>query len=88
MTREKLQQPIRVLIVDDSATNRRALSKVLESAPGIEVVGRAADGEEGLKLAVQLSPDVITLDLEMPKMDGYTFLRLLMARKPTPVSSR
>ncbi len=85
MTREKLQQPIRVLIVDDSATNRRALSKVLESAPGIEVVGRAADGEEGLKLALQLSPDVVTLDLEMPKMDGYSFLRLLMARKPTPV---
>lgn len=81
----KLQQPIRVLIVDDSATNRKALSKVLETAPGIEVVGRAADGEEGLKLAIQLSPDVITLDLEMPKMDGYSFLRLLMARKPTPV---
>lgn len=85
MSREKLQQPIRVLIVDDSATNRKALSKVLETAPGIEVVGRAADGEEGLKLALQLSPDVITLDLEMPKMDGYSFLRLLMARKPTPV---
>ncbi len=82
MTREK---PITVLIVDDSATNRRALSKVLELAPGIEVIGKAADGEEGLKKALQLAPDVITLDLEMPKMDGYAFLRLLMARRPTPV---
>ena len=76
---------IRVLIVDDSATSRRALARVLELAPGIEVIGRAADGEEGLKLTHQLSPDVITLDLEMPKMDGYTFLRLLNASKPTPV---
>ena len=85
MTREKPERPISVLIVDDSATNRRALSKVLELAPGIEVVGKAADGEEGLKKALQLKPDVITLDLEMPKMDGYAFLRLLMARSPTPV---
>lgn len=85
MTREKPERPISVLIVDDSATHRRALSKVLELAPGIEVVGRAADGEEGLKRALELKPDVITLDLEMPKMDGYAFLRLLMARLPTPV---
>ena len=85
MTREKPERPISVLIVDDSATNRRALSKVLELAPGLEVIGKAADGEEGLKKALQLKPDVITLDLEMPKMDGYAFLRLLMARAPTPV---
>lgn len=82
MTREK---PTRVLIIDDSATNRRALSKLLEAAPGIEVVGRAADGEDGLKQALRLEPDVITLDLEMPRLDGYAFLRLLMARRPTPV---
>lgn len=85
MTREKPERPLTVLIVDDSATNRRALSKLLELAPGLEVVGRASDGEEGLKKALQLKPDVITLDLEMPKMDGYAFLRLLMARAPTPV---
>lgn len=85
MTREKPERPITVLIVDDSAASRRALSKVLETAPGLEVIGRAADGEEGLKQALQLKPDVITLDLEMPKMDGYSFLRLLMARAPTPV---
>src|SRR5262249_33803048 len=51
----------------------------------IEVVGRAGDGEEALRLAMQLRPDAITLDLEMPKMDGFTFLRILMARQPTPV---
>ena len=81
----KPQRPITVLIVDDSAATRRALSKLLETAPGLEVVGRAVDGEDGLKKALQLKPDVITLDLEMPKMDGYAFLRLLMARQPTPV---
>ncbi len=85
MKSPKLEQPIRVLIVDDSASGRRALTRLLEVSPGIEVVGRAADGEEGLKLALQLSPDVITLDLEMPKMDGYTFLRLLKASRPVPV---
>ncbi|MFT3706523.1 MAG: chemotaxis-specific protein-glutamate methyltransferase CheB [Archangium sp.] len=86
MTRDsKPERPLTVLIVDDSATNRRALSKLLELAPGLEVIGRASDGEEGLKKALQLKPDVITLDLEMPKMDGYAFLRLLMARAPTPV---
>jgi two-component system, chemotaxis family, protein-glutamate methylesterase/glutaminase len=85
ISREKPRRPITVLIVDDSAATRRALSKLLESAPGLEVVGRAVDGEDGLKKALQLKPDVITLDLEMPKMDGYAFLRLLMARQPTPV---
>jgi two-component system chemotaxis response regulator CheB len=76
---------IRALVVDDSAGNRRALTDILESSKDIEVVGRAADGEQALKLAATLRPDVITLDLEMPKMDGFTFLRILMARQPTPV---
>ena len=78
-------KPIRILVVDDSAFNRQTITAMLEGVPGIEVVGRAGDGEEGLKLAFQLQPDVITLDLEMPKMDGFTFLRILMARQPTPV---
>lgn len=77
--------PIRVLVIDDSAANRKSISRLLESAHGIEVIDRAADGEEGLKKAIALRPDVITLDLEMPKLDGYSFLRLLMARAPTPV---
>jgi two-component system chemotaxis response regulator CheB len=79
------ERPITVLVVDDSAANRRAITRMLGGAPGITVIDRAADGEEGLKKALQLRPDVITLDLEMPRLDGYTFLRLLMARSPTPV---
>ena len=76
---------IRVLVIDDSAYNRQTLTAMLESDPGIKVVGRAGDGDEGLQQALTLCPDVITLDLEMPRMDGYTCLRLLMARQPTPV---
>lgn len=76
---------IRVLVVDDSAANRRAITQLLESAPGLTVVDRAGDGEDGLKKALLHRPDVITLDLEMPKLDGFSFLRLLMARAPTPV---
>ncbi len=76
---------LRVLVVDDSAYNRQTLTAMIESDPGIEVVGRAIDGREALQAVFDLEPDVITLDLEMPKMDGFAFLRLLMARKPTPV---
>ena len=76
---------IRVLVIDDSPSNRRAITQILEGSPGVEVVDRAGDGEEGLKKAHLLKPDVITLDLEMPRMDGFTFLRILMARQPTPV---
>ncbi|MEW5739265.1 MAG: chemotaxis-specific protein-glutamate methyltransferase CheB [Myxococcota bacterium] len=85
MTREKPERPISVLVIDDSAANRRAITRILETAPGIRVVDRAADGEEGLKKAIALKPEVITLDLEMPRLDGFTFLRLLNAQAPTPV---
>jgi two-component system chemotaxis response regulator CheB len=81
----KRQGRVRVLVIDDSASNRRALTQLLESAPNVEVVDRASDGDEGLKKAEALAPDLITLDLEMPRLDGFTFLRLLKARKPTPV---
>jgi two-component system chemotaxis response regulator CheB len=77
--------PIRLLVVDDSAYNRRNIASVFEGNPEVEVVGKAADGEEALRLATTLKPDVITLDLEMPRMDGFTFLRILMSRQPTPV---
>ncbi|MDX2015823.1 MAG: chemotaxis-specific protein-glutamate methyltransferase CheB [Myxococcaceae bacterium] len=80
-----IERPIRVLVIDDSPANRRAITAMLESAPGLEVVDRAADGEEGLKKAIALKPDCITLDLEMPRLDGYSFLRLLQSRAPTPV---
>ena len=78
-------QKLRVLVVDDSAYNRQTITAMLESLPDIEVVGRAMNGKEALQLAFDLEPDAITLDLEMPEMDGFAFLRLLMARRPTPV---
>lgn len=78
-------RPLSVLVVDDSAANRRTITAMLEAAPGIEVIDRAVDGEEGLKKAIALRPDCITLDLEMPRLDGYSFLRLLGSRAPTPV---
>jgi two-component system, chemotaxis family, protein-glutamate methylesterase/glutaminase len=74
-----------VLVVDDSAYNRRTIADILGGASDIELVGKAGDGEEALQLVGQLKPDAITLDLEMPRMDGFTFLRILMARQPTPV---
>ncbi len=77
--------PIRLLVVDDSAYNRRNIADVFASSTEVEVVGKAADGEEALRLATLLKPDVITLDLEMPRMDGFTFLRILMVKQPTPV---
>ncbi|HTQ05221.1 MAG TPA: chemotaxis response regulator protein-glutamate methylesterase [Polyangiaceae bacterium] len=78
-------QPLKVLIVDDSAFNRRSIAEILSTSPSIEIVGRAADGEEALRMVSSLKPDVITLDLEMPKMDGFTFLRILMSRTPVSV---
>ena len=76
---------LRVLVVDDSAYNRQTIAEILNSHDDIEVVGKAYDGEDALKMVDQLEPDLITLDLEMPKMDGFTFLRLLMSKMPTPV---
>jgi two-component system chemotaxis response regulator CheB len=77
--------PLRVLVVDDSVFNRRSISEILATSTTIEVVGKAADGEEALRLVGALKPDAITLDLEMPRMDGFTFLRILMTKMPTPV---
>ncbi len=76
---------VRVLVVDDSAYNRRTIIRFLEEVEGIEVVGYAINGEEGLRKAFDLKPDLITLDLEMPRMDGFSFLRILMQNRPTPV---
>jgi two-component system chemotaxis response regulator CheB len=76
---------IRVLVIDDSAFSRQAITRMLETSPLIEVVGVARDGEDALRKALELRPDLITLDLEMPRMDGFTFLRLVMVRQPTPV---
>ncbi len=76
---------IKVLIVDDSAVVRQVLSTVLSKARGIEVVGTAIDPYVARDKIVSLRPDVITLDLEMPRMDGLTFLGKLMKYYPLPV---
>jgi two-component system chemotaxis response regulator CheB len=76
---------VRVLVVDDSAFMRKAISMMLESDPEIEVIGSASNGEDGLQMIGSLKPDVITLDIEMPRMDGLTALRRIMDENPTPV---
>lgn len=81
----KVRNPIRVLVIDDSPFSRRVLTQMLESSPLVQVVGSARDGEEALGRVVELQPDLVTLDLEMPRMGGFTFLRLLMSSRPTPV---
>lgn len=80
-----LGKKIKVLIVDDSALVRRMLTEMLSSDSGIEVVGTAEDPFDAREKIKALNPDVITLDIEMPKMDGVTFLRNLMRLHPLPV---
>lgn len=76
---------MRVLIVDDSAFMRKAISTMLSEDPSIEIVGQATNGREGLEMAHKLRPNVITMDIEMPQMDGLTALRRIMAECPTNV---
>ncbi len=78
-------KPIRVLIVDDSALIRGLLKEILSEDPDIEVVGVAPDPYIARNKIKALNPDVLTLDVEMPKMDGLTFLQKLMAARPIPV---
>lgn len=80
-----MSKKIRVLIVDDSASVRQTLTAVLQSDPQIEVIGAAADPFIAAKRIQEEIPDVITLDVEMPRMDGITFLRKLMTQHPIPV---
>jgi len=77
------RRPIRVLVVDDSPFMRHTVGRLLAEAGDIEVVGTAADGLAGLEAAAALRPDVITLDVEMPRLDGIGMLRRLMAENPT-----
>lgn len=76
---------IRVVVVDDSAYSRRTITKMLQDIDTIEVVGYATNGEEGIQAVISLKPDLVTLDLEMPKMDGFTLLRILTNRFSMPV---
>jgi two-component system chemotaxis response regulator CheB len=80
-----MSEPIRVLVVDDSALMRKLIPAILARDPSIEVVGTAMDGAFALKKIEELHPDVVTLDLEMPRMDGMETLRLIMLRAPLPV---
>jgi len=80
-----MSERVRVLVVDDSALMRKLIPIIIERDPMIEVVGTAMDGAFALKKIEELRPDVVTLDLEMPRMDGMETLRLIMRRAPVPV---
>lgn len=80
-----MKERVRVLVVDDSALMRKLIPLVLERDPDIEVIGTAMDGAFALKKIGELQPDVVTLDLEMPRMDGIETLRMIMRSAPLPV---
>lgn len=80
-----MARTVRVLVVDDSAFMRKVLRELLESDPLIQVVGTARDGQDGVRQALALQPDVVTMDIEMPRLDGFGALRELMSARPTPV---
>ena len=76
---------IKVLVVDDSGTTRELLAHILDQDPEMEVVGQASDGAQAVQLASQLAPDVITMDVVMPDMDGVEATRRIMAVNPVPI---
>ncbi|MDX1763893.1 MAG: chemotaxis response regulator protein-glutamate methylesterase [bacterium] len=84
MAKASLTKQIRALVVDDSAYLRRLISNTLNGMPRVEVVATAFNGQEAITMVLRQKPDLITLDLEMPEMNGFTFLRWLMHNQPTP----
>jgi len=76
---------IRVVVVDDSLVAREMLTQILSSDPGIEVVGMASDGAQGVELVERLHPDLVTMDIHMPRMDGLAATERIMAYTPTPI---
>ena len=78
-------QDIRVLVVDDSAVVRSIIADSIANTPGMKVVGKAGDGRRALEIFDSVRPDVITLDIQMPNMDGLATLDAILARSPTPV---
>src|SRR6185436_6962544 len=82
---DTMPEIIRVLVVDDSAYVRKVVRQMLSRSPFIDVVGAARDGKEALEMVERLNPDVVTLDLVMPVVDGLEFLRRQMAIRPIPV---
>src|SRR5687767_2303357 len=79
------EKRIRVLIVDDSAFMRKVLQSIITADPQIEVVGEARDGRDAVKLAESLKPDVITMDINMPLMDGLQATERIMSSNPRPI---
>lgn len=75
----------KILIVDDSPYTRQMIKKIIEQDTSLEVIGIASDGIDAMAKTLRLKPDIITLDFEMPEMDGFSFLRWLMRERPTPV---
>ena len=80
-----MSEDIRVLVVDDSAVVRSIIADSIAAAPGMKVVGMAGDGLQAMELLDSLRPDVITLDIQMPNMDGLATLDAILARRPIPV---
>jgi two-component system, chemotaxis family, protein-glutamate methylesterase/glutaminase len=76
---------IRVLVVDDTIVGRELLVAILQSTPGLQVAGIARNGQEAVRLALRLKPDIITMDVHMPEMDGYEATRQIMAENPRPI---
>jgi two-component system chemotaxis response regulator CheB len=85
MSMSNISNKIGVLVIDDSPFVRKALLRIFESDPSITVIGTASNGREGLEKAIALKPDVITLDIEMPEMNGLEVLKRIMDIQPTPV---
>jgi len=82
---DMMGRDIRVLVVDDSAVVRSIIADSIADSPGMTVVGKAADGRQALEILDSAKPDVITLDIQMPNMDGLATLEAILARRPTPV---
>ncbi len=78
-------QPVKVLIVDDSSVSRELLSFIIQSDTGLQLVGSATNGEEGVEMLIQLEPDVVVMDIVMPKMNGFEATKKIMEIRPTPI---
>ncbi|MFQ3549950.1 MAG: response regulator, partial [Armatimonadota bacterium] len=80
-----MENIIKVLIVDDSVFARKVVADIVSSSPKLSVVGTANNGREAISLVDKLKPDVITMDIEMPELNGLDTLKVIMEKKPTPV---
>ena len=82
---EAIEKKTRVLIVDDSAFMRKVLEEIIRTDPKMEVIGQAKDGREAVSLAASLQPDVLTMDINMPRMDGLEATQHIMTQNPRPI---